>query len=393
MSYKMSESQEADNSRMLQEKQNGQMMQNDLVGLLLEWFDRSGRQLPWRLNKDPYRIWVSEIMLQQTQVQTVIPYFERFIAAFPTVTALAGADEESVLKLWEGLGYYTRARHLLAAARIVVSQHNGILPDLEPALRALPGIGAYTSGAISSIAWQKPVPAVDGNVVRVFARLTGNAWRSGDPADRNRVNALVQSLLPGDRPGDFNEAVMDLGATICLPQDPLCPACPLVNLCVARRENRIQELPVKKAKKDVPVEERTVLLLHCQDRWHVVRRPDSGLLAGLYTFDWLEGGPDQTQRMILHLTNNPSASWTRLPSLIHRFTHLVWQLEAIRIELDQPDLSLFSGFLSSPAEGQPPDGRWVSDRELEELPFPTAITFYRTSVLTDPLVQSEALDS
>lgn len=383
MSIKRCGDQASDDTRTRQDNRTDQLVSTELAERLLTWFDRSGRQLPWRLNKDPYRIWVSEIMLQQTQVQTVIPYFERFMAAFPTVADLAGAAEETVLKLWEGLGYYTRARHLLAAARIVVSQHNGILPDNETALRALPGIGAYTAGAISSIAWQKPVPAVDGNVVRVFARLTGTAWRSGDPADRCSVNALVLSILPDDRPGDFNEAVMDLGATVCLPQEPLCPDCPLAGLCVARRDGRIQELPARKIKKTVPVEQRTVLILHSQDRWHVIRRPDSGLLAGLYTFDWLYGGPEQVDQLRAHLADCPAVALTRLPSHIHHFTHLIWQMEAIRIDLNQPDLALLSEFLHSAAEGQPPNGRWVTGRELAALPFPTAVAFYRSCVLHD----------
>jgi A/G-specific adenine glycosylase len=384
MSFNIGGGQEADDIRILQDSQSVQLLHKELAGLLLAWFDRSGRQLPWRQNKDPYRIWISEIMLQQTQVQTVIPYFERFMTAFPTVSALAGADEETVLKLWEGLGYYARARHLLAAARIVVSRHNGDLPDDEKVLRTLPGIGAYTAGAILSIARQQRIPAVDGNVVRVFARLTGTAWQTGDPADRSRVNTLVLTLLPDDRPGDFNEAVMDLGATICLPQEPLCPACPLAGLCVAWREGIVHELPAKKVKKDVPVERRTVLILHARDRWHVVRRPDSGLLAGLYTFDWLESGPDQASRLILHLADCPGVVWTRLPSHTHRFTHLVWQMDALKIELEQPDLSLLAGFLVSTAEGQAPDGRWVTDRELAELPFPTAVTVYRARMLPDP---------
>ena len=306
-----------------------------LPDLLLAWFDRSGRILPWRQNKDPYRIWLSEIMLQQTQVQTVIPYYQRFLDRWPTIADLAAADDVQVLKLWEGLGYYSRARHLLQAARLVAREMGGRMPDTEADLLRLPGIGAYTAGAILSIAFGQPVAAVDGNVVRVFARLTAVPWNPADPADRRTVRQWVLAVLPADRPGDFNEALMDLGATVCLPRQPACSDCPLGGICLGLLTGRLAELPRKTAAKAVPQEEKTVLALTGPLGFHVNRRPAGGLLGDLFEFDWLDAAvaaawlsADQADP-----AGDPGLAVTRLAGHRHRFTHLVWILTGYHIAL------------------------------------------------------------
>ena len=244
---------------------------------LLAFFDRHGRALPWREDRDGYRVWVSEIMLQQTRVDAVVPYYERWMRRFPTLDALADAPAEDVLKAWEGLGYYSRARNLHDAARVVRERHGGRLPGEYDALRALPGIGDYTAGAIASIVHHRPEPAVDGNVRRVLARLydcdlEGRALRDAAAA-----------LVPTDRPGDFNQALMELGATLCTPRAPRCDACPIGDVCVARARGTQLERPARKKKAPVPTFDVAVAVLRdAAGRVLLVRRPDRGLLAGMW---------------------------------------------------------------------------------------------------------------
>ncbi len=216
---------------------------------LLRWYDRGARDLPWRCTRDPYAVWVSEIMLQQTRVETVIPYYERFLARFPTVRALAEADEDAVLSHWSGLGYYRRARLLHAGVREVVARYGGDVPEDVDARRDLPGIGRYTAGAIGSIAFDKPEPVVDGNVTRVLARLFRIETPIGSAATTKRLWEEAARLVPKKRPGDFNQALMELGATVCTPRQPLCDACPLVARCQARAHDDVARLPVPKPKK------------------------------------------------------------------------------------------------------------------------------------------------
>lgn len=332
--------------------------------LLLAWFDRTRRDLPWRLNKDPYRILLSEIMLQQTQVQTVIPYFAAFLRQWPTLADLAAATEEQVLKSWEGLGYYSRARNLLAAARIIYDQHDGQVPRGEKQLLALPGIGEYTAAAIRSITFEQPVAAVDGNIVRVFARLTATAWNPADLPQRREVRALAESILPKERAGDWNEALMDLGATVCLPRQPLCQLCPLTELCQARAGDNISLFPAKPEKKERPVENRVLLVLTCGDRIHVAQRPAKGLLANLYEFDWLQT-EIPAEEAIKRLY--PSAKINPLGRLIHDFTHRRWVIDGYWLDLAD----------------QAVGGRWVSAAELAALPLPTALTGYREKILNE----------
>jgi A/G-specific adenine glycosylase len=338
---------------------------------LLAWFDQAGRSLPWRLNRDPYRVWLSEIMLQQTQVQTVIPYYEHFLSVWPSIQALAGAAAENVLKAWEGLGYYTRARHLLAGARLICEQWGGQLPDRESELRQIPGIGEYTACAILAMAFRQPVAAVDGNIVRVFARLAATRWLASDPGQRREVRNLAESILPRERPGDWNEALMDLGATICLPHSPDCPACPLRDICVARQTERVGEFPAKPVRKEPPAEQRVVLAHVCGGRVLVRQRPSRGLLAGLFEWDWLPA--NQEARPLF-----AGAALTDLGSYSHRFTHRIWQLSGYAVEW--PDLASWE---AAGIAGRQPDEawRWVDAAALQALPFPTALAHFRDRVL------------
>jgi A/G-specific adenine glycosylase len=247
---------------------------------LLSHFDEHRRDLPWRRTSDPYAVWVSEVMLQQTRVEAVVPYYERWLARFPTVEALSAADLDDVLKTWEGLGYYARARNLHAAARLVRERHAGDLPSDPRELQRLPGVGEYTAGAIASIAFGVPAPAVDGNVRRVLARL----YDLEEPTS-GQLRRIAAALVPADRPGDFNQALMELGATLCTPRSPRCDACPLVALCRARALGVQEDRPHAAAKRAVP--ERVIATAVVDDgdgRLLLVKRPRHGLLGGLWEF-------------------------------------------------------------------------------------------------------------
>jgi len=253
--------------------------------LLLDWYKINKRDLPWRRTKDPYQTWVAEIMLQQTRVDTVIPYYKRFLKRFPDVRALARARVDDVLKAWENLGYYSRARHLHEAARAVVKQFGGTIPAEIEDLRKLPGVGAYTAGAILSIAFGRRFAAVDGNVIRVIARL----FAIEDPVDgskaKNRIGGIAERLVPASEPGHYNQALMDLGSGICTPRSPACPACPLAAACRARKKGIQESIPVKKKSAAVPHREAAVALIR-NDRNEIllVKRPGRGLLGGLWSF-------------------------------------------------------------------------------------------------------------
>jgi A/G-specific adenine glycosylase len=259
----------------------------ELRRCLREWFAGHRRALPWRREPTPYRVWVSETMLQQTQVATVLPYYERFLARFPTVQALAAADLADVLKVWEGMGYYRRAHHLHRAAQIVVRDYNGELPSDEAALRALPGIGRYTAGAIRALAFGLPVPVVDGNVRRVLARLDDIATPVEEPATEERLWARAAELVDPERPGDFNQALMELGATLCRPRRPACDRCPLAAFCLARARGTQEQRPVRRPRRQPPhydVVAGIVWHASLPDRFLIARRPSDGMLGGLWEF-------------------------------------------------------------------------------------------------------------
>jgi A/G-specific adenine glycosylase len=252
---------------------------------LLDWFAFEARDLPWRNDRSPYRVWLAEVMLQQTQVNTVVPYYERFLGRFPTVKALAAAPLEDVLKLWEGLGYYSRARNLHAAARQVVAQHGGQIPDSFEALLALPGVGRYTAGAVASIAFGQNVPAVDGNVRRVLARAFAVREDVSRSSTQRELEALAQRLLPPEQAGVFNEALMELGATVCTPRAPDCDRCPLRDLCRAHAAGEQASLPVKRPRKRTPHYDVAAAVTVGQDgRVLVAQRNADDMLGGLWEF-------------------------------------------------------------------------------------------------------------
>ena len=257
---------------------------------LLVWYDRNRRILPWREEPTPYRVWVSEIMLQQTRVEAVKPYFERFMNALPDITALAAAPEEELLKLWEGLGYYNRVRNLKQAAEQIQADYEGQMPDSYEELLRLKGIGSYTAGAIASIAYGRAVPAVDGNVLRVISRIRQDSRPITDPKVKTAVEKDLAGVIPVDRPGDFNQAMMELGACVCLPNGaPLCERCPLAKLCMAHQTGRETDYPVKQEKKPRQIEDRTILVIRDENKTAIRKRPGRGLLAGMYEFPSLTG--------------------------------------------------------------------------------------------------------
>ncbi|MDO4271243.1 MAG: A/G-specific adenine glycosylase [Eubacteriales bacterium] len=302
---------------------------------LLAWYDAGHRDLPWRAEPTPYRVWVSEIMLQQTRVEAVRGYFSRWMERLPTVRALAEADEAVYMKLWEGLGYYSRVRNLHRAAVQLCEQYGGELPGDYETLLALPGVGDYTAGAVASIAFGLPVPAVDGNVLRVAARLEGDFTPITDPKLKRTVRARFAALMPHDRPGDFNQALMELGATVCLPNGaPLCSGCPLRHLCLGYQNGTAAALPVRAAKKARRLENRTVLLARCGSLVGLSKRPGSGLLAGLWELPSLPGHltPDQTRERLAEKGWQIDKLLSLRPAK-HIFTHVEWHMIGYYLEL------------------------------------------------------------
>ena len=291
---------------------------------LLLWYREHARTLPWRSHPTAYRVWISEIMLQQTRVAAVLEYYRRFLAELPTVAHLASVEEDRLMKLWQGLGYYNRARNLQKAARQIMEDFGGIFPQTYEDIRGLAGVGDYTAGAIASIAFGIPVPAVDGNVLRVVARLTGDSGDILRPDTKARMRAALQEVLPVEAPGDFNQALMELGATVCLPNGaPLCDSCPARDFCAARLEERIGELPVKAARKARRVEERTVFLIFWEGRVALRRRPARGLLAGLWEYP-NELSPAPCPEEASRLEDGPSGR--------HIFTHIEGRMAARVVE-------------------------------------------------------------
>ncbi len=342
-----------------------------LPGPLLAWYDLHARVLPWRENPTPYRVWISEIMLQQTRVEAVKPYFERFLARFPSVDALAEAPEEVLLKLWEGLGYYSRARNLRKAALAIRERFGGVFPERYEEIRALPGIGDYTAGAIASISFGQPCPAVDGNVLRVIARVTGTRADLSKPALRREIGNRLKAVYPSGRCGDFTQSLMELGATVCLPNGaPKCGECPLAGFCVGLRTGCARDLPLRPEKKARRVVNLTVFLLRCGDCAALRRRPEKGVLAGLWEFPNMEGKLSESAvREHLKASGIRVLRLSRSICARHVFTHLEWEMGAWRIDCAEPH----SAF------------RWVTRDALRgEIALPSAWKAFSRAVFSDP---------
>ena len=335
---------------------------NALRAPLMDWYAVHRRTLPWREDVSPYRTWVSEIMLQQTRVSAVIPYFERFMAELPDAGALAAVSEERLFKLWEGLGYYSRARNLRRAAQIVVSDYGGELPRTLDELRKLPGVGDYTASAIASIHFSASEPAVDGNLLRVASRVALCAQDITDARVKRRFRGYLAAAIDRENPGVWNQAMMDLGATVCLPGGaPRCTRCPGRSLCAAYREGMTEALPVRAEKKKRRAEERTVFLLRRGGTLAVRRRPDAGLLAGLIEFPNVSGNLDEAgARVALAGWGLRAETLTPCGTAKHVFTHVEWQMK---------------GYAADVA-GDCPDFRWVDAAAFETLAIPSAFRLY-----------------
>ena len=304
---------------------------------LLGWYGENARDLPWRHTRDPYRIWVSEIMLQQTRVEAVLPYYARFLDRLPTVAALAECPEAELMKLWEGLGYYSRVRNMQKAARVVMCEHNSIFPDTYEGILSLCGIGEYTAGAIASFAFDLPYPAVDGNVLRVAARLLCYEHDVLAPASKKALTAAVWAAQPEGQAATYNQAMIELGATVCLPNGvPKCEACPLARVCLARSRGRETVLPIRKKPAPRKKEARTVLILRSGDTVALRRRPGEGLLAGLFEPFCLPGRQDEAQiEQVLAAVGLVPLRIAPLGEAKHIFSHIEWQMVGYEVTLEE----------------------------------------------------------
>lgn len=334
-----------------------------IVAPLLAWYRENARVLPWRENTEPYRVWLSEIMLQQTRVDTVIPYYERFLAQLPDISSLAHAPEAQLLKLWEGLGYYSRARNLQKAAKMVMEKFGGRFPETFEEILSLPGVGVYTAGAIASICFGLPTPAVDGNVLRVTARLLGSFVDIASPQVRDQVGRALTKVYPREGSGDFTQALMELGATVCLPNGaPRCETCPLRNLCSAFETGSQQILPVKTKKAARKIQEKTVLLLRFGDELALSRREPGGLLGGLWELPNADGRltPGEAAKL-LDDWGVDAIKFAPGPLGKHVFTHITWEMTSFEVLCRAPS----------------PRFHWAAPRALEEdLALPAAFRIF-----------------
>jgi A/G-specific adenine glycosylase len=331
---------------------------------LNSWYRANARRLPWRETSDPYAIWVSEIMLQQTRVETVIPYYQRWLKVFPNLEALAGAEEDQVLKAWEGLGYYSRARNLHKAARIVLEDCDGKLPRDPKLLQELPGIGRYTAGALSSIAFGLPAPILDGNLRRVFSRLFNISAPLGTAESEKKFWEIAAELVPEQDPGNFNQALMELGALICTPRDPDCDGCPLSEDCLARKLGIQESLPVRKTKGSPPHHQVTAAVIHQAGQYLLAKRPSGVLLGGMWEFPGgkLEEGetlPEALKREICEELNLEIEVGDQLGTFQHAYTHYSVTLHAFSCCKISEDFQL----------KYHTDAAWVAPGELKSYPM------------------------
>lgn len=343
---------------------NGKL--EDIPKPLLKWYDKNRRILPWREDPTPYRVWVSEIMLQQTRVEAVKPYFERFMQALPDVERLADAKEDVLLKLWEGLGYYNRVRNLQKAAVQIMTEYGGKMPAEYDELLKLKGIGSYTAGAIASIAYGQKVPAVDGNVLRVISRVGRREEDILLPAVKKRTEEELLAIMP-NRPGDFNQAMMEIGAMVCIPNGaPRCEVCPLAEICLARKDGVQSAYPKKGSKRPRTIEEKTILVIRDENKTALHKRPDKGLLAGMYEFPSMEGF--RTAEEVIDRLREKGLSVLRIVPLresVHIFTHKEWHMRGYMIRVDEL------------AVKKETDWIFVESSEAEEkYPVPSAFAAY-----------------
>ena len=335
------------------------------VDFFLDWYELNARILPWRSDPQPYYVWVSEIMLQQTRVEAVKGYFERFIEALPDVKALAMAEEEELLKLWEGLGYYSRVRNMKKAAIRIVEEYDGKIPADYETLCKLPGIGTYTAGAIASIAYGLLEPAVDGNVLRVMKRIAGSFDDISKEAVKKELREDIKAVMPVGRCGEFTQSIMELGALVCIPNGtPLCEQCPVMHLCRAFHEDTIDKIPVKPAAKQRRIEERTVYVMECDGKFALNKRGDKGLLAGLWELPNTEG--KQSKEEVTEII--PAVSIEELGKAKHIFSHVEWHMTGYYLRLAE---------LSDEYE-------WKSAEEIrKDFAIPAAFAAYTKSILSD----------
>lgn len=317
---------------------------SEIVEYLLDWYELNRRILPWREDPKPYYIWVSEIMLQQTRVEAVKPYFDRFIGELPEIKDLANVKEERLLKLWEGLGYYNRVRNMQKAAITIMEEYGGFLPSSYEELIKLNGIGPYTAGAIASIAYQIPVPAIDGNVYRVTKRIAGSFDDITRAGVQKELEKDLMAVMPENRPGDFNQALMELGAAICIPNGvPFCDKCPVMHLCRGFHNGTMCSIPVKPAKKQRKLDDRTILVLEYQDRIAIRKREEKGLLAGLWELPSLDGkyGIQKIEEVFKNNTlkfyhNETYYTIEGLGEAKHIFSHVEWRMTGYLVHLNEP---------------------------------------------------------
>ncbi|PKM55196.1 MAG: A/G-specific adenine glycosylase [Firmicutes bacterium HGW-Firmicutes-5] len=334
-----------------------------LQASLLKWYKQNHRKLPWRATRDPYKIWLSEIMCQQTQVATVISYYNRFLETYPDIISLSKASEDDVYKLWEGLGYYSRAKRLMQCARVITQNYDGVFPRTYEEIIDLPGIGPYTAGAIASIAFDIKIPAVDGNVLRVYSRLYNIEEDVGKQVTKKKIEAMVSADLPKDV-RDYNQALMELGALICVPKNPRCEICPVCKFCIAREKNSQNSLPIKTPKAKKVVKKMMVAYVIFEDLLLIEKRGTEGLLANLWGFPIVEVIEDHgSKEMMAYLEDNYGLYVTEeviITTKKHIFTHLIWEMTLIRYKPRSIPII------------EDPEVVWIHPEAISNYPLPTA---------------------
>lgn len=365
------------------------MMQNDYswhIRVLFSWYDTHRRDLPWRKDRNPYTSWISEVMLQQTRVETVIPYYKRFITLFPDIRSLAAAETDDVYKAWEGLGYYSRAANLIEGAKYILESHGGVFPNTMEDIQKIPGIGPYIAAAILSMAFGEPEPSVDGNLIRVISRLNALNGASDASSTRKTITVIARKMIARDRPGDFNEAMMDIGATICTPKSPGCGNCPFRDLCAAYKLGKPELFPGSKKTAFLPSCPITVCAVLRGDTLWVRKRPSGGLLGGLYEFPIFPGhlSEEDVKKALfprLACSADISVHIESLPASTHRFSHMIWKMKGYRIDIESGQSASVIPFIVS-EENNKESGMFVSLDECRKLAFPAALRIYTKAVFS-----------